>query len=86
MIVCINIYYKLQNDLGLKCEALQELPELSTDLQKHNTHFYRGSKNIANIIKISEKRNKCHQPHWDNAITAAKSLTSKRTAPLKKKI
>jgi hypothetical protein len=68
-------------DLGLVCEALQELHELSLDLEKHDMYFNRASKNIENIVKIFKERKKCHQPHYENAIKAAKSLSPSKELP-----
>jgi hypothetical protein len=42
--------------------------------------FNRASINIENIVKIFEERKKCHGPHYENTITAAKCLTFKGMA------
>jgi hypothetical protein len=73
-------------DLGLMCYALQELSKLSLDLRECNTDFYRANKKIENSVKISEERNKCHRPYYENTITAAKCLTFKETAFHRKKL
>jgi hypothetical protein len=60
-------------DLGLMCDALQELSELSLDLQERDMDLYRASKTTENTVKIFEEKKKCHGP-YENAITAAKLL------------
>jgi hypothetical protein len=68
------------------CDILQELFELSLDLQECDTDLYRTSKKIENTVKIFEERKKCHGPYYENAIIAAKCLTFKGIALHRKNV
>jgi hypothetical protein len=73
-------------DLGFMCDALQELSELSLDLQECGMHLYRASKKMENIVKKFEERKKCHRPHYENSITALTCLTFKGIALHRKNV
>ena len=47
-------------DLGLMCDALQELSELSLDLQDRNMDLYNANKKIKMLVQVfEEKRQNC---------------------------
>ena len=43
-------------DLGLMCDALQELSELSLDLQDRNMDLYKANKKIKMLVQVFEER------------------------------
>ncbi|XP_030046369.1 E3 SUMO-protein ligase KIAA1586-like [Microcaecilia unicolor] len=67
-------------DLGLMCDALQELSELSLDLQERNMDLYRANNKIKSLIQIFEERKQNPGPYYKTSITAASRLIFKGTA------
>ena len=43
-------------DLGLMCDALQELSELSIDLQERNMDLYKANQKIKALVQVFEER------------------------------
>ncbi|KAK0048443.1 E3 SUMO-protein ligase [Biomphalaria pfeifferi] len=60
-------------DLGLMCDALQELSELSLDLQERNIDIYKADKKIKAVIQIFEERQIIPGPYYKIAATAVDS-------------
>ena len=60
-------------DLGLMCDALQELSELSLDLQERNIDIYRADQKIKAVIQIFEERQIIPGPYYKIAATAVDS-------------
>ena len=58
-------------DLGLMCDALQELSELSLDLQEHNMDLYRADQKIKALVQVFEERHIILGPYYKIAVTAA---------------
>ena len=46
-------------DLKLMCDALQELSELSLDLQDRNMDLYKANKKIKMLVQVFEERQNC---------------------------
>jgi hypothetical protein len=70
-------------DLGLMCDALQELSELSSDLQERNIDLHKAHRKIECLVDVSEKRRSVPGPYYKKALEAAKNLQFKG-APLHK--
>jgi len=58
-------------DLGLMCDALQELSELSLDLQERNMDLYRADQKIKALAQVFEERQIISGPYYKIAATAA---------------
>ncbi|KAF5281765.1 hypothetical protein FQR65_LT14560 [Abscondita terminalis] len=61
-------------DLGLMCDALQELSELSLDLQKKDIDLYTAHVKIECLIDVFERRGEIPGPYYEKALEAAKTL------------
>src|SRR5215469_7994843 len=66
-------------DLGLMCDALQELSELSLDLQERNIDIYRADQKIKAVIQIFEEI--IPGPYYKIAATAVDSNLFKGVSP-----
>ena len=61
-------------DLGLMCDALQELSELSLDLQDRNMDLYKANKKIKMLIQVFEERRQNCGPYYKCAVAAVRDL------------
>ena len=55
-------------DLGLMCDALQELSELSLDLQDRNMDLYKANKKIKMLVQVFEERRQNCRPYYKCAV------------------
>jgi hypothetical protein len=62
-------------DLGLMCDALQELSELSLDLQHCDIDLYKADKKIKTLVKVLKERRENSGPYYDKSLAATKCLT-----------
>jgi len=58
-------------DLRLMCDALQELSELSLDLQERDMNLYRADQKIKALVQVFEERQIFPGPYYKIAATAA---------------
>ena len=61
-------------DLGLMCDALQELSELSLDLQDRNMDLYKANKKIKMLVQVFEERRQNCGPYYKCAVAAVRDL------------
>lgn len=61
-------------DLGLMVDALQELSELSLDLQERNIDLYTAHNKIQSTVEVFEQRKTTPGPAYRQALEAAKCL------------
>jgi hypothetical protein len=61
-------------DLGLMCDALLELSELSLDLQECNIIIYIVNKKIQTLVQIFEERRTVLGPYYENSRKAVDNL------------
>lgn len=61
-------------DLGLMLDALQELSELSLDLQERNMDMYKANIKIESLVKVFEKRKKIPGTAYKQAQQAVQNL------------
>jgi hypothetical protein len=61
--------------LGLMCDALQELSELSVDLKHRDIDLYKADKKIKTLVKVFEERCENIGPYYHKSLAAAKCLT-----------
>jgi hypothetical protein len=71
-------------DLGLICDFLQELSELSLDLQQRNIDLHKAHNKIECPVGVCEKRRSAPGPYYKKALEAAENLQFKGV-PLHKK-
>jgi hypothetical protein len=64
-------------DLALMCDVLQELAELSTELQARDITLYSVHRKITNQLKLFDERNTNMGPHYLEALKAEKGLEFK---------
>uniref|UniRef100_A0A8C8RJZ3 HAT C-terminal dimerisation domain-containing protein n=1 Tax=Pelusios castaneus TaxID=367368 RepID=A0A8C8RJZ3_9SAUR len=62
-------------DLGLMCDALQELSELSLDLQERNMDLYKANQKITALVQVFEERRQNAGTYYKRATTAAENLS-----------
>jgi hypothetical protein len=62
-------------ELGLMCDALQELSELSLELQDRNINPYQADVKVRDLVQIFEERLSVPGNHYDCAATAANNLS-----------
>lgn len=62
-------------DLGLMCDALQELSELSLDLQERNMDLYKANKKITALVQVFEERRQKAGTYYKSATAAAQNLS-----------
>uniref|UniRef100_A0A8D2KSJ0 HAT C-terminal dimerisation domain-containing protein n=1 Tax=Varanus komodoensis TaxID=61221 RepID=A0A8D2KSJ0_VARKO len=58
----------------LMCVALQELSELSLDLQDHNMDLYKANKKIKILVQVFEERRQNFGPYYKCAVAAVRDL------------
>lgn len=61
-------------DLGLMCDALQELSELSLDLQERNIDLYKADRKIKNTIQLFQERIENPGPYYNICLESEKNL------------
>ena len=61
-------------DLGLMCDALQELSELSLDLQERDMDLYKANQKIRALVQVFEERRQNVGPYYKCASAAAHEL------------
>jgi hypothetical protein len=61
-------------DLGLMCDALQELSELSLELQKRNINLYSANNKIKRLAQVFEERRVYPGQYYNISTTAANCL------------
>ncbi|XP_066475289.1 E3 SUMO-protein ligase KIAA1586-like [Tiliqua scincoides] len=61
-------------DLELMCDALQELSELSLDLQDRNIDLYKANKKIKILVQVFEERRQNPGPYYKCAVAAVHDL------------
>ena len=61
-------------DLELMCDALQELSELSLDLQDWNMDLYKANKKIKMLVQVFEERRQNCGPYYKCAVAAVRDL------------
>ena len=61
-------------DLGLMCDALQKLSELSLDLQDLNMDLYKANKKIKMLVQVFEERRQNCGPYYKCAVAAVRDL------------
>jgi hypothetical protein len=61
-------------DLGLMCDALQELSELSLELQKSNINLYRANNKIKRLAHVFEERRVYPGQYYKISTTAVNCL------------
>jgi hypothetical protein len=61
-------------DLGLKCDALQELSELSLDLQERNIDLNKAHNKIVFLFNVFESRCKTPGSFYRESLEAADTL------------
>ena len=61
-------------DLGFMCDALQELSELSLDLQDRHMDLYKPNKKIKMLVQVFEKRRQNCGPYYKCAVAAVRDL------------
>ena len=61
-------------DLGLMCDTIQELSELSLDLQDRNMDLYKANKKIKMLVQVFEKRRQNCGPYYKCAVAAVRDL------------
>ena len=61
-------------DLGLMCDALQELSELSLDLQQRNMNLYKANQKIKSLVQVFVERRENPGPYYRSATAAAEHL------------
>jgi hypothetical protein len=71
-------------DLGLICDALQELSEVSLDLQERNIDLHKAHSKIVCLVDVCEKGRSVLGPYYKKALDAAENLQFKGV-PLHKK-
>lgn len=64
-------------DLGLMCDALQELSELSLDLQERNIDLYKANRNIKNTVQLFEERIENPGPYYTMSLQSQKNMKFK---------
>jgi hypothetical protein len=57
------------------CDALQELAELSLDLQHCDIDLYKADKKIKTLVKVLKERRENSGPYCDKSLAATKCLT-----------
>ena len=62
-------------DLGLMCDALQELSELSLDLQERNMDLYKAKKTTTALVQVFEERIQKAGAYYKSATAAAQNLS-----------
>ncbi|KAL3875745.1 hypothetical protein ACJMK2_033665 [Sinanodonta woodiana] len=62
-------------DLGLMCDALQELSELSLDLQERNIDLYKANQKIKALVQVFEERSQNAGTYYKTATAAAENLS-----------
>uniref|UniRef100_A0A8C5WBW7 Uncharacterized protein n=1 Tax=Leptobrachium leishanense TaxID=445787 RepID=A0A8C5WBW7_9ANUR len=62
-------------DLGLMCDALQELRDLSLDLQEGDIDLYKAHRKIKNTVQLFQERIENPGPYYRISRTSAKNLT-----------
>ncbi|XP_060093811.1 E3 SUMO-protein ligase KIAA1586-like [Heteronotia binoei] len=70
-------------ELGLFCDTLQELSELSLDLQERNIDMYKAHCKIECVLDVCRLRSTAPGPYYKEALEAAESLQFKGV-PLRK--
>jgi hypothetical protein len=61
-------------DLALMCDALQELSELSLDLQNRNVNLYIANRKINELVQVFEERKQNFGPYYKCAAAAISNL------------
>jgi hypothetical protein len=61
-------------DLGLMCDALQELSLLSLELQKRNINLYSANNKIKRLAQVYEERRAYPGQYYKISTTAANCL------------
>ena len=61
-------------DLGLMCDALQELSELSLDLQERDMDLYKANQKIKLLVQVFEERRQNFGPYYKSAVAAVRDL------------
>ena len=61
-------------DLGLMCNAFQELSELSSDLQDRNMDLHKANKKIKMLVQVFEERRQNCGPYYKCAVAAVCDL------------
>ena len=61
-------------DLGLICDTLQELSELSLDLQDWNMDLYKANKKIKILVQVFEERRQNCGPYYKCAVATVCDL------------
>ncbi|XP_015284601.1 PREDICTED: uncharacterized protein KIAA1586-like [Gekko japonicus] len=64
-------------DLGLLCDALQEVSELTVDLQEGNIDLYRAHGKIESLVEICGERGTGPGPYYREALEATAKLQFK---------
>lgn len=62
-------------DLGLMCDALQELSELSLVLQERRINLYRANKKIQTVVQLFESRRTEPGSYYKEAAAASEKLS-----------
>lgn len=62
-------------DLGLMCDALQELSELSLELQDRNINLYQADVKTKSLVQIFEERRIVPGTYYKHAVIASNNLT-----------
>lgn len=61
-------------DLGLMCDALQELSELSLYLQDRDMDLYKANQKIKILVQVFEERRQNSGPYYKCAVAAVRDL------------
>jgi hypothetical protein len=64
-------------DLGLICDALQELSQLSLDLQERNIDLHKAHSKIECLVGVCEKRRSAPGPYYKKVLEAAEIYNSR---------
>ncbi|XP_028592483.2 peroxisome biogenesis factor 2 isoform X1 [Podarcis muralis] len=64
-------------DLGLMCDALQVLSELSLDLQERNIDLFTADRKIKNTVQLFEERIENPGPYYNIALQSQKTMKFK---------
>ena len=62
-------------DLGLMCDALHELSELSLDLQERNMDLYKANKKTTALVQVFEEKIQKAGAYYKRATAAAQNLS-----------
>ncbi|KAJ8878638.1 hypothetical protein PR048_019221 [Dryococelus australis] len=60
--------------LGLMCDSLQELSEVSLDLQERNNDLYKAHLKVKDLVEVFEERKTCPGSTYRKSLEAAENL------------